>query len=131
MNSRTKRAGGVRYAPEFPQRRRQRVAGNTTIPNPLPIHILLVQQRKIAPFQSHLFIPLLPHRMPSPNLRLRPPQYVAVEGRSLPLAEECQRACDGRTGVRGGGETADAAGCGEGGESGDDWGEGGGWGVGR
>jgi hypothetical protein len=109
MNSRTTRAGGVTHAPELPQRGGQCVASNATTPNSFPIHILLLQQRNIAPFQSLLIVSPLPHRMPPPNLRLRPTWYVAVERRSVPLAEKRQRACDGRAGVCWGGETADAA----------------------
>ena len=38
-----------RYARELSQRRRPRIASNTTIPNSLPIHVLLLQQRKFTP----------------------------------------------------------------------------------
>ena len=48
--------------------------------------------------------------MPPPDLRLWPPGYVAAEQRGVLPAKERQRARDWRAGMRGCGETADAAG---------------------
>jgi len=68
--------------------------------------------------------------MPLPNLRHRPSRYITPERRNLLSVKERQRTRDRRAGVRCCRQTTDAAGCGDGGESGDEWGERGGWGVG-
>ena len=58
--------------------------------------------------------------MPFSNLRLLLPSYFAPEMHSVPFLKQCQCARDGRGevcgGMRGGGEIADAAGCGGQGE---------------
>jgi hypothetical protein len=46
-----------------------------------------------------------PHRMPPPDLRLRLPRYIALERRSVTLARERQRTCDGYAEVCRGGDS--------------------------
>jgi hypothetical protein len=100
------------HVPVFPpQRRGHRIM----TPKSFPFPILLQQQREFPPSQSLVLIPPLLHRMPPPNMFSSCPGMSLYDGVVSPK-KECQRARDGRAGVRGCRDTDDAPGGGDGGE---------------